>query len=70
MIQSVVEIGEQRRKREAMDSIISEIVKGSDENVPNTLRMAIEVSSLLANTCIRYLFFDTYCIRGILGLTS
>jgi hypothetical protein len=39
---SVVEIGEQRRRREAMDSLINDIMKGDEDSVTNSLRMALE----------------------------
>ena len=37
-------VSEQRRKREAMDALIADMTKGSDDNVATTLRIAIEVS--------------------------
>ena len=36
-------MGEQRRKREAMDLLVSEISKGEEENIANSIRVAIEV---------------------------
>lgn len=39
-----VAVGEQRRKREAMDMLVSEIAKGEEENISLSLRTAIEVS--------------------------
>jgi hypothetical protein len=40
---SVVAIGDDRRKREAMDNFVSDIVKGTDEGVVSCLRIALEV---------------------------
>ena len=37
---------EQRRKKEAIDTLISDIAKGTDDNVSISLRIAIEVSSI------------------------
>eukprot|EP00598_Pedospumella_elongata_P000649 CAMPEP_0184981518 /NCGR_PEP_ID=MMETSP1098-20130426/11198_1 /TAXON_ID=89044 /ORGANISM="Spumella elongata, Strain CCAP 955/1" /LENGTH=221 /DNA_ID=CAMNT_0027505081 /DNA_START=42 /DNA_END=704 /DNA_ORIENTATION=+ len=37
-----VAVGEQRRKREAMDLLVSEISKGEEENIANSIRVAIE----------------------------
>lgn len=38
-----VAVGEQRRKREAMDLLVAEISKGEEENIANSIRVAIEV---------------------------
>jgi predicted DNA-binding ribbon-helix-helix protein len=38
-----VAVGEQRRKREAMDQLVNEISKGEEENIASLLRVAIEV---------------------------
>lgn len=38
-----VAVGELRRKREAMDNLVSEIAKGEEDNISASIRMAIEV---------------------------
>lgn len=38
-----VAVGDQRRKREAMDHLVSEISRGEEDNIANSLRIAIEV---------------------------
>lgn len=38
-----VAFGEQRRRKEAMELLVSEITKGEDENIPNSIKIAIEV---------------------------
>eukprot|EP01031_Cornospumella_fuschlensis_P040816 gene40816-49781_t len=37
-----VAVGDQRRKKEAMELLVSEIAKGDEENVTSSLRTAIE----------------------------
>lgn len=37
---------EQRRKREAMDLLVAEIIKEDDENISSSLRIAIEVKEV------------------------
>ena len=38
-----VAIGEQRRKREAMDLLVQDLAKGDDDNVSVAIRTALEV---------------------------
>jgi hypothetical protein len=38
-----VAVGEQRRKREAMDLLVAEISKGEEQNISTSIRVAIEV---------------------------
>ena len=45
---SSLSTGEQRRKREAIDSLITDIIKGSDESLVNSIRIALEVRSNVA----------------------
>eukprot|EP01035_Chromulina_nebulosa_P017333 gene17333-22878_t len=39
---TVVIIGDQRRKKEAIESLITDITKGRDDNVSASIRIAIE----------------------------
>ena len=41
-----VAVGDQRRKKEAMDLLVAEISRGEEENIANSLRVAIEVRLL------------------------
>lgn len=47
-----VAVGEQRRKREAMDLLVSEISKGEEENIANSIRVAIEVIANVLACCL------------------
>lgn len=38
-----VAVGDQRRKKEAMDLLVAEISRGEEENIANCLRVAVEV---------------------------
>ncbi len=38
-----VAVGDQRRKKEAMELLVQEITKGEDENIGSSIRTAIEV---------------------------
>lgn len=51
-----VAVGEQRRKREAMDLLVSEIAKGEEENITLCLRTSLEVGSLWSVVFIGYQF--------------
>ena len=66
-----VAVGDQRRKREAMDHLVSEISRGEEDNIANSLRIAIEVQyncPLSHTTSMVYLFinhlFLCYLQRG------
>lgn len=41
-----VAVGDQRRKKEAQELLVQEIAKGEVENIPVSLRTAIEVKHL------------------------
>lgn len=38
-----ISAGENRRKREAMDALVVDVVRGTDDNVASCLRIALEV---------------------------
>lgn len=38
-----VAVGDQRRKKEAMEHLVSELLKGDEDSILNSLRTAIEV---------------------------
>jgi len=58
-----VAVGEQRRKREAMDLLVSEISKGEEENIANSIRVAIEVK-YHAICLLRTVFNLLFCFRS------
>ena len=39
-----ISAGEHRRKREAMDALVIDVVRGTDDNVASCLRIALEVT--------------------------
>lgn len=45
-----VAVGELRRKREAMDMLVTEIAKGEEDHVPIAIRTAIEVTNFNTKT--------------------
>jgi hypothetical protein len=51
-----VAVGELRRKREAMDNLVSEISKGEEENITTSIRIAIEVQNI---SCLSILHLIT-----------
>jgi hypothetical protein len=42
-----VALGEQKRKKEAMDNLVAEIGSGSEENITASIRVAIEVCTII-----------------------
>jgi hypothetical protein len=61
-----VAVGDQRRKREAMDLLVAEISRGEEENIANSLRVAIEVIILFLSRIwlVSYVLVYVRCREG------
>lgn len=62
-----VAVGDQRRKKEAMELLVTEIAKGDEENVTSSLRTAIEVSVQFLVMCCYFAYLTTFNIAAWLA---